>query len=1457
MTKYKSFPYNGRIMKTPPSNQQPATSNQQPATSNQQPATMEAEAIRLLHELDVHQIELQLQNEELLRLKEQAEQEAKKYLELYDSSPSGYFTLSREGNILELNLAGAQMLGKIRSNLKNSKFSYFVSLATRPIFNLFIKNVFDNLVKETCMVKLSLGGDKRFDMSLTGLVSADGAHCFVTMVDISEHIQNLELLRDNKDLLFQNDENAKHAAELAAANKLISNQKNRLEEIASLVPGVVYQYRLYPDGSSCFPFASEAIEQIYHVTPDEVREDASKVFENLHPEDYDAVVSSIQTSAKNLTPWQHEYRVKFGDGTIRTLYGNAMPRLEADGSVLWHGFITDITERKQTENLLKENNSRLELATLMAKMAWWEMDVLTGTISYDQRKVEMLGYTSGNFDHYKGFTDLIHPDDHEKTMNAMRGHFSGLFKRYEVEYRILTQSGEYLWFYDFGSAVKWDDKGNPLYIVGYVIDITDRKLAEAKLYNSERFFNSVFNSQTSQIAILDKTGKVIQVNQKWRELANAYATIPDLVCEGANYLLVCDETTGPDAVHAKATAAGIRSVIDKSKTTFSNEYPCNTPTEEIWYNLTVTYMEGDEFAHILIVFDNISERKIAQESLRKSESRYSSMISNISDVIGIMGADGLMTYKSANIEKFFGWLPEERIGTSGFATVHPDDIPDVQNVFYSLLGEENSVKTFEFRYQCKDGSYKPIELTASNQMFNPAINGVLVNYRDISDRKTIEANLEESREKYRGLSEASFESIFLSEKGVCIEQNLAAELMFGYTTKEALTRYGTDWIVPENREMVMNNMISGYQEPYEATALRKDGSTFPCVLLGRMMQYKGRDVRVTSLTDITIRKKAEAELKLLSTRLSLATFAGGIGIWEYDVVNNALLWDDRMFTLYGIEERDFSGVYEAWRARLHPDDVEQGDLEIQMAINGVKEFDTEFRVIWPDQSVHSIKALAIVILDKSGKALHMVGTNWDITEQKNAEEELSKARNEAEFSNKAKSQFLANMSHEIRTPLNSIIGFSQLMNRQNLTEIQQEYSNSIHRSGEHLLILLNDILELSKIEAGQMELIQTRVDLTVLFSDLQLMFNQLAKSKQLKLTFERGDEFSQHVLVDETKIRQILINLIGNAIKFTEAGSVVVRARVSKTTDQKLLLVMEVLDSGPGIPESDLERIFKQFEQAKAGIKQGVGTGLGLALSRELAILMGGNITVTSEVGKGSAFTFRVEVEEGKPEYAMQEIKGRIIGMINPQQVYRILVVDDNEVNIAVMVNFLQLVGFETCVAVNGEDAIAKFEQWSPHLILMDLTMPVMDGYEATHRIKSTEQGKRTPVIAVTANQHKDNMDYARQLDFQAYIKKPFREDELFGVIGEILGITYIYEQEKGAAQLSRYINDPEALAEDVAKLPANNVVQMQEALEKADFYLLIELTRKIDATNPELAQYLRAQANNFDFDNFMKILKK
>jgi signal transduction histidine kinase/CheY-like chemotaxis protein len=478
----------------------------------------------------------------------------------------------------------------------------------------------------------------------------------------------------------------------------------------------------------------------------------------------------------------------------------------------------------------------------------------------------------------------------------------------------------------------------------------------------------------------------------------------------------------------------------------------------------------------------------------------------------------------------------------------------------------------------------------------------------------------------------------------------------------------------------------------------------------------------------------------------------------------------------------------------------------------------------------------------------------------NAEKAKVKANEmtlQAELSNKAKSTFLANMSHEIRTPLNAIIGFSQLMNRDPMiTDSQKVYNSSIIRAGEHLLMLINDILELSKVEAGRVVLNPTNFDLQSLFADIQLIFKEQARTKHLQFIFETPDDLPQYVIVDENKLRQIFINLIGNAIKFTDEGGIAVRARVDTDTEDTYKLVVEIEDSGSGIPKNELSNLFKHFVQTSSGMNKASGTGLGLVLSRELARLMGGDITVASEEGKGSVFTFYVKIKKGTREIVEPNSLKRVISIDKRDKEYRILVVDDKTENLQVAVDLLRIVGFETNEAVNGAEAVKKFEEWDPDLILMDMRMPVMDGYEATRRIRSTEKGSKIPIVALTASTFEEEKNEIKSLDMHGYIRKPFKESELFSTIAKILDITYLYDNETLSTQ-SKFLNDDIAIEENIAKLPGSLVSDMATAVSVADLDQLIKLIKSIKPENSDLAQHLMTLARSYDYYQLQQILNK
>jgi signal transduction histidine kinase/CHASE1-domain containing sensor protein/DNA-binding NarL/FixJ family response regulator len=483
----------------------------------------------------------------------------------------------------------------------------------------------------------------------------------------------------------------------------------------------------------------------------------------------------------------------------------------------------------------------------------------------------------------------------------------------------------------------------------------------------------------------------------------------------------------------------------------------------------------------------------------------------------------------------------------------------------------------------------------------------------------------------------------------------------------------------------------------------------------------------------------------------------------------------------------------------------------------------------------------------------------DITGEKKAEQDRI-ARRAAEKANQAKSAFLSNMSHEIRTPLNAIIGFGAVLQRDtSLTPVQARQVQTVNRSSRHLLNLINDILDISKIEAGQLSLNISDFALHDLLDDLELMFRSRAEAMGLAINVERMDNVPQYVKGDEGKLRQVLVNLLGNALKFTESGGVGLRIRAdaagSRTggPGEDLHLRFEVEDSGCGISEEALGQIFKPFQQADNGVKAG-GTGLGLAISRALIQLMGGTITVKSTVGKGSCFFFHITVQPAeqadKPSAA---VTPQVTGIAPGTGPWRILVVDDQPENRMLLHDLLQPVGFEIKEAANGAEALTLFEKWAPHAVLMDMRMPVMDGYEATRRIKSTPKGRVTPVIAVTASAFEDNRSDIQNAGTDAFIRKPFRPEEMFEALKHALGITFVYANDAG--QASRKTSAWSLKPEDLGNLPADLVQAMCQAVEIGDMTELGTLIDRVRETDEPTADRLRILADQYDYDKLFRVL--
>ncbi|TAN68959.1 MAG: response regulator [Methylobacter sp.] len=739
-------------------------------------------------------------------------------------------------------------------------------------------------------------------------------------------------------------------------------------------------------------------------------------------------------------------------------------------------------------------------------------------------------------------------------------------------------------------------------------------------------------------------------------------------------------------------------------------------------------------------------------------------------------------------------------------------------------------------------------------------------------------------------------------------------------------------------------------------------------------------------------KAVEQELQEKEERLSLATLVNGVGIWDWNLETQDMIWDDSMYALYHIRREDFSGTEDAWRTALHPDDLARGDREVEAALSGEKPFDTEFRVCWPNAEVHYIKAVANVFRDDSGKPLRMLGTNIDITEHKRIEDALRKAslytrslieasldplitispegkitdvnqatenvtgrtrdeligsdfcayftepenaraayrkvfsegsvidyplsirhvsglitdviynasgyRNEqgevegvfaaarditerkrveaeldqyrhhleelvkqrtlalsiakdaAEAANRAKSIFLANMSHELRTPMNAILGFAQLMARdQRIPEEVLRNIATINRSGQHLLSLINDVLEISRIESGRNQVIQESFNLVKSLEVVREMIVVRANDKKLAFNVEYGNDLPRYVLGDAHRLQQVLINLLGNAVKFTEQGEI--RLLVGIQPDQRILF--SVLDTGPGISKEEQEHIFDAFYQVHGSVSKGEGSGLGLAISREFVRLMGGELTLKSKLNDGCTFSFSLPlpITDNRPS----ETKSLwVTGLTPGQSAPRILVAEDQVDNQGLIEQLLQQIGSEVCIASNGLEAVELFQSWRPQLILMDIRMPVMDGYEATRCIRKLPGGDTLPIIALTASVFEEDKVQLLDAGCNEMITKPIQAELLFDVIGRLLGLTFDYthqdvlETRQEATQVKTGLTLatlPEALREELAKSAA--VLDVEATQTIAD---------QIRENYPEEAKLIVGLIENYSFEKLIDLCK-
>jgi two-component system sensor histidine kinase/response regulator len=911
-------------------------------------------------------------------------------------------------------------------------------------------------------------------------------------------------------------------------------------------------------------------------------------------------------------------------------------------------------------------------------------------------------------------------------------------------------------------------------VIVIVRNITERKQAEETLKQSEERYRTLFAEAIDGICLADaETGIIIDCNQALATLVGRDKS--ELIGQHQKILHPFFDD------NSKFSSTFKQHLGNEAGKTLGTQVITGTgEIREVEIKANLLYLSGKKV--LQGIFSDITVRKRAEELLRTSEAQLSNAmkIAKLAyweyDV-----ANDLFTFND-HFYAIFHTTAEQvggyKMSPARYAQtfLHPDDIPVVAVEMKKALEttDPHFSRQLEHRIIYADGEvgYIAVSFFVVKDDQGRTIKTYGAN-QDITERKRAEETLGESEERYKALFEGSAEGILVAdiETKEFKYANAAMCTMLGYTEEELIHMS----IIDIHPQEALEHVISEFEAQArgekklapQIPCLRKDGIIIYTDVTTAKVVLAGRECNVGFFTDITERKKTEEALRKSEHRYR-----------SYIELTNQLAWvtnndggivvdipDWRKYTGQSYEEIKGLG----WSKVIHPDDVERVMQVWQQAVKTRSAYEAEYRIRRFDGIYRYFLARGIPVFNQEGTIQEWVGTCIDVTELKKTEENLRGSMKEAEEANRLKSQFLANMSHEIRTPMNAIIGMTGIMLDTNLSDEQREYLRIVKESSYSLLGLLDDILDLSKIEAGRVELENIDFDLRTMVEGVIDNLITRASSKELELACSIDSAVPPFLRGDPARLRQTLINLGGNAIKFTEKGEVVIQVELQAETEEHATLLFSVTDTGIGIPEDKTAKIFESFTQADGSTTRKYGgTGLGLSISKRLVELMQGEIGVESQPGKGSRFWFTVNLEKQK---GLKEILPPVV--CNPQGC-RILVVDDNQTNRTILTKMLESFKCVPQAVESGKKAIQilkqNYNQKDPFdLILLDMQMPEMDGEETLRLIQSDPLIKRIPVVILTSIGQRGDTARLEALGAAGYLPKPVKQSQLYDTLITIL----------------------------------------------------------------------------------------